>query len=76
LRDSVAKEASAANRDVPILMCHGLRDPIVPAELGKASRDVLLSLGYQIEWQSYPMEHQVCLEEIVAISNWLQARLA
>ncbi len=26
LRDSVAKEASPANRDVPILMCHGLRD--------------------------------------------------
>jgi phospholipase/carboxylesterase len=75
LRDSVANEASAANRDVPILMCHGLRDPIVPAELGMASRDVLLSLGYQIEWRSYPMEHQVCMEEIVDISNWLQARL-
>lgn len=76
LRESLAKEAVAANRDVPILMCHGLSDPIVPAELGKASRDVLLGLGYQVDWRSYPMEHQVCMEEVVDISNWLRARLA
>ena len=76
LRDSVAAEASPANRDVPILMCHGLRDGMVPATLGKASRDLLVSLGYQVEWQSYPMEHSVCMEEVVDISKWLQARLA
>jgi phospholipase/carboxylesterase len=76
LRATVTSEASGANRDVPILMCHGLRDPIVPAELGKASRDALQALGYPVEWQSYPMEHQVCMEEVVDISNWLQARLA
>lgn len=76
LRDSVAAEASPANRDVPILMCHGLRDGMVPATLGKASRDLLVSLGYQVEWQSYPMEHSVCMEEVLDISKWLQARLA
>jgi len=75
LRASLTREASAANRDVPILMCHGLRDPIVPLELGKASRDALTGLGYPVEWQSYPMEHSVCMEEVVDISNWLQARL-
>jgi phospholipase/carboxylesterase len=76
LRDAVAAQATQANRDVPILMCHGLRDDVVPAALGKASRDVLTSLGYQVEWQSYPMEHQVCMEEVLDISKWLQARLA
>ncbi len=76
LRDSVAAEVSQANRDVPILMCHGLRDGMVPATLGKVSRDLLVSLGYQVEWQSYPMEHSVCMEEVVDISKWLQARLA
>jgi phospholipase/carboxylesterase len=76
LRDTLAKQAAAANRDVPILMCHGLHDPVVPAALGTASRDLLQSLGYQIEWHSYPMEHQVCMEEVAEISRWLQARLA
>jgi phospholipase/carboxylesterase len=76
LRDSLTAEASPANRDVPILMCHGLRDQMLPATMGKASRDMLVSLGYQVEWQSYPMEHSVCMEEVLDISKWLQARLA
>jgi phospholipase/carboxylesterase len=76
LRGSVAAEASAANRDVPILMCHGVRDGVVPAQLGQASRDVLQGLGYQIDWRTYPMEHSVCMEEVMDISKWLQARLA
>ena len=75
LRDSVAAEASPANKDLPILMCHGLRDPMIAAAIGNASRDQLVSLGYTVEWQSYPMEHQVCMEEVHDISRWLQARL-
>jgi phospholipase/carboxylesterase len=76
LQGSVAAEASPANKDVPILMCHGLRDPMIAAAIGKASRDQLVSLGYTVEWQSYPMEHQVCMEEVLDVSKWLQARLA
>ncbi len=76
LRDTVAAEAAPANRDVPILMCHGLRDGMVPATLGQASRDLLQGLGYQVQWQAYPMEHSVCMEEVLDISKWLQARLA
>lgn len=75
LRGSLASEASAANRDVPILMCHGTHDGVVPPQLGESSRDILLNLGYRIDWRSYPMAHQVCLEEVTDISNWLQARL-
>ena len=76
LRASLAAEASPANRDVPILMCHGVRDQMLPAALGTASRDFLQSLGYQVEWKAYPMEHSVCMEEVLDISKWLQARLA
>jgi phospholipase/carboxylesterase len=72
LREALATEASPTNKDVPILMCHGLRDGIVPAELGRTSRDFLQKQGYSVEWQSYPMEHQVCMEEVLDISRWLQ----
>lgn len=75
LRDSLAAEASAANRDLPILMCHGLRDGVVPAALGSGSRDLLRELGYSVEWQSYPMEHQVCMEEIADIGQWIARTL-
>ncbi|HEV8332157.1 MAG TPA: dienelactone hydrolase family protein [Steroidobacteraceae bacterium] len=76
LRESLAKEATPANRQVPILICHGVRDPMVPAALGAASRDLLTSLGYSVEWKTYPMEHSVCMEEVLDISKWLQAQLA
>ena len=73
---SLRAEASAANRDVPILMCHGVHDPVVQVQMGEASRDALLGLGYRIDWRTYPMEHSVCTEEVLDLSNWLQARLA
>jgi phospholipase/carboxylesterase len=76
LRQTLAKEANAANRDVPILMCHGSYDPMVPLALGEASREGLQGLGYSVEWRTYPMQHSVCMEEIADISAWLQARLA
>jgi phospholipase/carboxylesterase len=75
LRDVVAREVSAANRDLPILMCHGSADPMVPLALGERSRDILKGLDYPVDWRTYPMQHQVCAQEIVDISQWLQARL-
>ena len=75
LRASLESEASAANRDVPILMCHGAHDGVVPLSLGETSRDILVKLGYRIDWRSYPMAHQVCLEEVMDVSKWLTARL-
>lgn len=70
LRAAVA-EALSANRRVPILMCHGLYDPVLPIEAAERSRDLLRSNGYAVEWKSYPMQHQVCAEEIADISEWL-----
>ncbi len=53
-------------------MCHGLQDPVLPIALGAASRDQLLALGYAVEWREYPMQHQVCGDEIEAIGGWLR----
>jgi phospholipase/carboxylesterase len=71
LAGSVAAEASPANRDVPILMAHGTRDPVVQLVRATTSREQLETLGYKIEWHDYPMEHSVCLEEIQAVRAWL-----
>ncbi|PZN33896.1 MAG: carboxylesterase [Proteobacteria bacterium] len=72
LASSLAAEASPANRDVPILMCHGQDDPIVPLALAEASRDMLRAQGYPVDWRVYPMAHQVCMPQIEHISAWLQ----
>jgi phospholipase/carboxylesterase len=75
LHDRLAAEAAPANRDLPILMCHGRDDPVLPMSLGTMSRDWLRELGYAVKWKDYRMQHQVCAEEIADISAWLTARL-
>ena len=75
LHTSLAAEATAANRDLPILMCHGRFDPVLPMQLGISSRDLLRAEGYAVDWKEYPMQHQVCLEEVQDISAWLKVRL-
>jgi phospholipase/carboxylesterase len=69
---TLAAEASAANRAVPIFMAHGLDDPLIPIERAAMSRRQLEAAGYAIEWHEYPMAHAVCMEEIADVSAWLQ----
>ena len=76
LNDKLAAEASPANKDLPILMCHGEYDQVLPLVLGESSCDLLRAQGYEVDWRVYPMQHQVCVEEIEAIGEWLQKVLA
>ena len=64
-----------ANRGVPIFQAHGTDDPMVPLRLGLATRDRLVALGFQVEWRTYPMAHQVVAEEIEDAGAWLRTVL-
>ena len=65
-----------ANKDLPVLVCHGTRDPVVNETLGKKAEADLRALGHPTQYLNYPMEHSVCLEQIRDISAWFQERLA
>lgn len=72
LADKVATERHAANQDTPIFLVHGTSDPVIPIQRAQQSRDLLLSLGYSIEWHDYWMQHSVSPQEIIDIGNWLR----
>ncbi len=76
LADTLAAEAGDANRRTPIFMAHGASDPMIPCARAQASRDLLLQLGFAVEWHEYRMQHAVCPEEIAAIGVWLRRVLA
>ena len=76
LRDSVPVERSEANQHTPIFMGHGLVDNVVALDRAEKSRDILLGLGYRIEWHAYPMAHSVNAQEVADIGKWLQKVLA
>jgi phospholipase/carboxylesterase len=71
LAATLAAEACPANRAIPILMCHGRQDPVLPLELARRSFATLIAQGYTPRLLEYPMEHTLCAEEVVAISHWL-----
>lgn len=66
---------SQANRRIPVFQGHGTLDPMVPVARGRQVRDKLLEWGHPVEWHEYPMQHQVCIEEIDHVGAWLRARL-
>ena len=72
LEDELEDELSPANAATPLLQVHGTHDPMVPVTRGAAARDRLVSLGYDVHWQEYPMQHEVCPDELVLIGQWLQ----
>ena len=76
LADSLAVQASAANRSIPIMMAHGMQDPVVPLMLALQTRDRLAELGYTVDWHSYAMQHAVCPQEVGDFRAWLLQRLA
>ncbi|MBL4580224.1 MAG: carboxylesterase [Gammaproteobacteria bacterium] len=61
---------------LPILICHGSMDPVVSEALGKKSVVTLQSLGFVPEYNSYPMEHSLCPQQIVDIADWIGRTLS
>ncbi len=76
LHATVADERHSANHATPIFLAHGRGDPVIPIDRAEKSRDMLRSLGHQVEWHEYVMPHSVCEEEIDDIGAWLKRVLA
>lgn len=75
LSHQFGERLSEANRTIPIYMAHGTEDQVVPLQYARHSKAYLTQQGYLVDWQTYPMAHEVCKEEIRAISHHLIAWL-
>lgn len=69
--ENTSLERSSENLKTPIFASHGTHDPVVPISLGQSSVEHLTKLGYSVQWQTYPMEHQVVMEQIQEIGVWI-----
>lgn len=73
---TVNLEKHSANTNTPIFMAHGTYDPVVTLDRAQASEAMLEQMGYQVDWNEYPMEHSVHQEELMDISRFLEDVLA
>ena len=48
----------------------------MPLTLAEQSRQQLQKLGFTVHFKTYPMQHNVCAEEIRDMAQWLDARFA
>jgi phospholipase/carboxylesterase len=77
LAETLPQEASEANRQTPIFLAHGDRDPVLVPELAYRTRAVLERQGHEVEWHEYPgLQHGVSPQEIGDIGRWLRRVLA
>ena len=60
----------------PLFMAHGVFDPVVPPSAGEAAMRAMRGFGFDVHWRRYPMQHQVCAEEIADLGDWMGARFA
>lgn len=75
LPETLEAERSPANAGTPILMAHGTQDDVMDFGRAQQGREKLKALGHDVHWEDYPVRHEVCLEEMDALDEWLVARL-
>ena len=77
LVESKERPAPAPDSDLPIAICHGQEDEVVPLEAAETTLASLKAVGYEPTYKSYPgLPHSVSQEEIEDVFDWLAAQVA
>lgn len=74
LAETRAAEESEANRATPLLFCHGVLDDMVSIDRGRRAFDVHAHPGRDAVWREFPIAHEVSMQEIHVIRDWLKER--
>jgi phospholipase/carboxylesterase len=69
------KPAPGALRGLPVFIGHGVHDPLIGVEVGRATRDLLQQLGANVTYREYPMGHMVVPPELADARAWLSSVL-
>jgi len=69
--ERIKSERTPINHDISIFMAHGSMDTVIHPHIAKQAYNDLQALNYPISWHEYPMEHSLCMEEILDISNFI-----
>jgi phospholipase/carboxylesterase len=70
-----AIEVHPANAALPVLLCHGTQDKILPLTMAQNAKQYLEQLGLHPDYRTYAMAHQVCSEQIQDMAGFIQSHL-
>ncbi|MGH2436168.1 MAG: alpha/beta hydrolase, partial [bacterium] len=60
---------------IPVLVVHGVADPILPVHHGRGIRDLLAKMPVDLTYKEYSMAHQVTQESLSDVAAWLRVQL-
>ena len=73
--ETMSDEALRANRAIQIHIAHGDFDDVVTENAARTAFEWLQANGYSVDWNHYPMGHEVCVPEIRQIGRWINGYL-
>jgi phospholipase/carboxylesterase len=59
----------------PVLIVHGSADAVLPIHHARESRQLLSELPVKLDYREYAMGHEVSLESLSDVSEWLSEQL-
>ncbi|WP_372738656.1 alpha/beta hydrolase [Neptunomonas sp.] len=71
----IQKINNVAALSMPLLSLHGEYDDVVPLALGESAVMQLKQKGYQPDWQTFKMAHEVSVESLEVLGRWIAKRL-
>lgn len=69
--DKASQHLASQATQQRIFMAHGSGDPVIPQIHAQRSVQALQAMGFDVQWHSYPMGHQVCADEIRDLAGWM-----
>lgn len=70
-----ARAPSARVAEVPLLVCHGTHDDVLPVENGRRTRDAMQATSRDFTYEEFPIGHGISDAEVELVSRWLVRRL-
>ena len=61
--------------NLPALIVHGTKDPMIPVERAQDSRQRLLSRGVNVQYREFEMEHEISQDALREIVIWLEEKV-
>jgi phospholipase/carboxylesterase len=64
-----------ALENFPVLVQHGTKDPMIPVERGRETRERLTRMGVDLAYREYEMQHEVRPESLRDLVQWLEDKV-
>lgn len=75
LAQQLEQTKNPANQHTPWLMVHGIHDDVIQLDTAQASHAHLNVNGFNVTFETYPMAHEVCSDEIQKIESYFLQQL-